>query len=307
VKRSQSLITRITRNIIFRFVAVICLLLPGDAHNFSPEALITPASLAVSAIISAPVSSLATGAVCAGLCLWRFIKDKRKREQRRQEMLQSELAWQKKQAESASILLAAQNQPQKEKPKIQDSVPDKSVSGGSGGSPEDDEEEGKEKKPPAAEKVGATNSIELVRATINNVTKVGSAKEIAKWIDGQKDEIFKMVRPALDNLVKYGNQIKRESVPSKDIAHVFSEKHLNRGIMRFGHNIKDIFLEVIKLIEEADATKMLAQGSNTIRTCINGINIEVRTYLEGDLLRSIDAFSGHSNKVVSNLIKLAER
>lgn len=61
------------------------------------------------------------------------------------------------------------------------------------------------------------------------------------------------------------------------------------------------------MIQEADANKMLIQGSNIIRTYINNIPIEVRTYLEEGVLLSIDTLAEHSERVINNLVNLAKR
>lgn len=175
---------------------------------------------------------------------------------------------------------------------------------GTGNEPPEDPEKKPKDQLPARKTTPPQPSI---TAKVGNEIKTGSSAEIAEWISSQQKEIFNSIKPYLDTLIRHAKQIKGEQASMQDIEHIFSRKHLSNGLMRFAERAEDIYLIAIQLIKEADADEKLTQGSNIIRTFINDIPIEVRIYLQDNILLGVDTFLGHSPRTINNLVNLAKR
>ena len=84
--------------------------------------------------------------------------------------------------------------------------------------------------------------------------------------------------------------------------HVFSKDHVKNGIMNLGKSkseILDKFFDVAK-----STSDKWVEGSNEIRTIINGSNTTIRFYVENGVIINLDGFVGFSSKVIGTLISL---
>ena len=83
--------------------------------------------------------------------------------------------------------------------------------------------------------------------------------------------------------------------------HIFSKAHIRDGIMKLGYSKRNIFDKGINIIQG----KMVqaVNGSNEVRTTINGIKVTIRFYLSDGKIRSMDMFVGWSSRVIGKLLK----
>ena len=72
--------------------------------------------------------------------------------------------------------------------------------------------------------------------------------------------------------------------------------------MELGKSKDEIFNKVIDKISNLDICK-IAEGSNELRTKINGIDTTVRFYVEEGSVVNVDAFKGYSERIVGNLVE----
>lgn len=82
---------------------------------------------------------------------------------------------------------------------------------------------------------------------------------------------------------------------------IFSKAHIRDGIMKLGYSKRNIFDKGINIIQG----KMVqaVNGSNEVRTTINGIKVTIRFYLSDGKIRSMDMFVGWSSRVIGKLLK----
>ncbi len=88
---------------------------------------------------------------------------------------------------------------------------------------------------------------------------------------------------------------------SKTISHMFSKEHMENGIMNLGNSKEDIYNKVLNILQDIDSSKF-REGSNEIRTSINGIETTVRFFIQDNKIINVDAFIGHSARTIGNLI-----
>jgi hypothetical protein len=83
--------------------------------------------------------------------------------------------------------------------------------------------------------------------------------------------------------------------------HIFSKAHIRDGIMKLGYSKRNIFDKGINIIQG----KMVqaVNGSNEVRTTINGIKVTIRFYLSDGKIRSMDMLVGWSSRVIGKLLK----
>lgn len=143
----------------------------------------------------------------------------------------------------------------------------------------------------------------LKEAFINGVSKVGTNKQLSKWIISKAEEVQNLVKGSLGELVKHGNKIKEIYKNPFDVEHIFSKNHIRDNLLSVGSSVEDIAEITIQFIKKADCENLLKEGLGTIRTFVNGIPIEIHAFLENDTLMKINLFPGHSTKIAQNLIK----
>ena len=109
----------------------------------------------------------------------------------------------------------------------------------------------------------------------------------------------------LDDYGKYSSA--NTSIPSEyqqlfenKREHIFSDKHKNKGIMQLGDSEEDIFMQIIRVINKNSA--QWAEGSNEIRTVINGTETTIRFFIKNGNLINVDAYVGYSGRALGNLI-----
>ena len=88
--------------------------------------------------------------------------------------------------------------------------------------------------------------------------------------------------------------------------HIFSSKHTQKDILELdaGKNKRNIFDLMVEKVKTADSKALLKESSNDIVTQINGQTVTVRVFINNGEVTSINAFTGTSNRVIYNLIKL---
>lgn len=89
---------------------------------------------------------------------------------------------------------------------------------------------------------------------------------------------------------------------NRSVSHIFSNDHIKKGIMQLGTDKIDIFNKIINITNKhSDKWDV---GSNEIRTVINNIEVTIRFNVVDNVIRSINAFVGYSERVIGNLINL---
>lgn len=84
--------------------------------------------------------------------------------------------------------------------------------------------------------------------------------------------------------------------------HIFSADHIKGGIMDLGKDKNDIIHSISSKIKDVDASGLLKEGSNQIRTSINGVESEIRVFIKDGSVLSVDAFKGYSSRDIGNII-----
>lgn len=195
-----------------------------------------PAAGVLSAILALPAAPIIVPIACAGLFFWQLFQYKK--EQRDREFQQMILQQaQPEQLEYRGFWVPEQSPGtlhNEQLPPVPTSPPRPQSPGGSGNEPEDPEKKPKDKPPEKTQKPASQLAANQITATVGNVTKTGSSEEIAKWIAKQQSEIFNSIKPKLHELVKHAKQLKGEQLSMRDIEHIFSNKHLTKGIMQLG-------------------------------------------------------------------------
>jgi hypothetical protein len=133
------------------------------------------------------------------------------------------------------------------------------------------------------------------------------ATALERMICFQKfEEIFKKTGEAFMRgmehdcliLLENGKTIKEfTSKVIKDYwGHIFSEKHMKRGIMALGKSQAYIIEEVCELVFAVDKSGRLKQGVNTICVTMNGQKSIVKVVLDSAKVISIDLYTATSGK-----------
>lgn len=84
--------------------------------------------------------------------------------------------------------------------------------------------------------------------------------------------------------------------------HVFSDKHIKSGIMELGDSQNDILNKGFNIIKEIDSKNMLIEGSTQIKTHINGLETEIRIFINDGKVINFDMFKGWSPRDMGNTI-----
>ena len=84
--------------------------------------------------------------------------------------------------------------------------------------------------------------------------------------------------------------------------HIFSEKHLKKGIRQLGNSDWEIFNKFADIIEKTDATKLLKPGTNRIKATISGYGVEISVHLKDGIVKSVNGFKGWSSSSKYNII-----
>ncbi|MCY9771146.1 polymorphic toxin type 35 domain-containing protein, partial [Paenibacillus alvei] len=86
-------------------------------------------------------------------------------------------------------------------------------------------------------------------------------------------------------------------------SHMFSANHIKDGIMKLGSNRQSIFNSVTGKIGSVDPSK-LQKGSNQMHTKINGHDVTIRFYVDGNgTVINVNTFMGTAERVIGNLVK----
>ncbi len=132
----------------------------------------------------------------------------------------------------------------------------------------------------------------LVTASVGYADEVG---DVARHTYRHIDNVGDIAKVGLRSR-KISNRLDMEKVYS----HVFSKQHISNGIMNLGKDETDI---LNKFFDIADKTSNLwVEGSNEIRTTINGLEVTIRIYIEEGKLVNLDGFVGYSQRAIGNLI-----
>ncbi len=84
--------------------------------------------------------------------------------------------------------------------------------------------------------------------------------------------------------------------------HVFSKKHLERGIMDLGTSRSDILNKGFDIVKELDGKRLIKEGHNQIKTHISGIESEIRIFVKDGKMINFDMFKGWSGRNMGNTI-----
>jgi len=115
---------------------------------------------------------------------------------------------------------------------------------------------------------------------------------------------------ALASVISYGvtkaiiakGKIAKDIDMDKISEHVFSNDHINNGIMDLGSSKDDILTKFFDTAR-SNSSKWV-EGSNEIRTIINGKETTIRFFVKNGQIINLDGFAGTSSRVIGNLINL---
>lgn len=100
--------------------------------------------------------------------------------------------------------------------------------------------------------------------------------------------------------IRVGAKISSEINMDKIYEHVFSQDHINGGIMKLGGSESEI---INKFFDIAEATSgKWVEGSNEIHTLIDGVEVTIRIFIVKGQIRNLNGFVGYSERVIGNLI-----
>ncbi len=86
------------------------------------------------------------------------------------------------------------------------------------------------------------------------------------------------------------------------LKHIFSTKHIKGGILELGKNRKEILKSTIDKIKDINNKGLLKEGSNQIRTTMNGVEVEIRVFIKDSNVMSINIFKDYSPRNMGNII-----
>ena len=88
---------------------------------------------------------------------------------------------------------------------------------------------------------------------------------------------------------------------------IFSQKHVNAGIMNLGKNQGEIISKIRDVITKVDKSgKFTTEGNWRIQTIINDVKTEISVYVENGTLENVDAWVGWSGRQLEKVIKMLE-
>ena len=122
----------------------------------------------------------------------------------------------------------------------------------------------------------------------------------------EADEILhNKVQEQLKQLLTDGNKIKgfaKTKIFKPE--HIFSDKHVNRGIMKLGNNKESIVQKIIDVIKIADRGNHLRDRLTRIWTKINNVEVEIHVFVQKDKLVGFDGFVGYSARQNPKPVKI---
>lgn len=102
--------------------------------------------------------------------------------------------------------------------------------------------------------------------------------------------------------------IKRYSDNAAKDDHVFSARHRANGIMRLStladdaEKMKDIINRFKAIVDAVDAQGLLKEGTNSIKTVINGLNVQIQVHISNKEVISLNGYINHSARIWPNTI-----
>ena len=87
----------------------------------------------------------------------------------------------------------------------------------------------------------------------------------------------------------------------RNVSHIFSDKHVVKGLMKLGSSQRDIFNKAFNIV--SSKITQAANGSNQIHTYIKGYKVTIRFYFKDGKFGSFNIFMGWAKKIVGKLLK----
>lgn len=132
-----------------------------------------------------------------------------------------------------------------------------------------------------------------------------SKKEKKRERDSTKEDLVRLKDP--DTSIKKTIQEK--------INHIFSKDHVAKDILRFGPlantaenesaNKEAICKTLEEFIKKVDGQGVLRAGLNQFKVFINGLEAEIRVYIQDGTPSSINLFPGHPDRIIGNSISIS--
>jgi hypothetical protein len=89
--------------------------------------------------------------------------------------------------------------------------------------------------------------------------------------------------------------------------HIFSKKHIQEGLMTAGESQEKIMDSLHDIILFLDKKGLLEEGSNLIKTSINGVNnIEIRCFIENGEAIGVNAYISDFGRIYGNFIDMTK-
>ena len=136
----------------------------------------------------------------------------------------------------------------------------------------------------------------LTGLTVGKIAGAGTS--VADDIANGADDAANVVDDFVENTDKISKNIDMDKISE----HVFSNDHINNGIMELGNSKQDILTKFFDTAK-ANSSKWV-EGSNEIRTIINGKETTIRFFVKNGEIVNLDGFVGTSSRVIGNLINL---
>lgn len=98
-----------------------------------------------------------------------------------------------------------------------------------------------------------------------------------------------------------GVTFRATEVLTSSFRHIFSSKHLKKGLEVFGNSDGEILRKVESIIKSN--IKNLKEGDNFIETTINGVKGTVKTFVEKSDIKSVNDVKGEYERKYNNVIQ----
>ena len=129
-------------------------------------------------------------------------------------------------------------------------------------------------------------------------------------ISGDKSRVKGTLQNAAGAVKIQSTTIKGYADDAIKKGHVFSEKHVKKGIMLLATTAgatdaakKDEILDKFKnIVKDINSKGLFNEGTNQIKTVINGLDVEIKVHIIDGIVKSLDGYIGHSSREWANSI-----
>lgn len=105
-------------------------------------------------------------------------------------------------------------------------------------------------------------------------------------------------------VAKSGGIWKSSRIDAAKFEHIFSKKHVNKGVMDLGSSTDDILNGARNALMKVDKSGGLKDGMNTVVTRMNGHDATVRAFFKNGEMQSLNIFKGTTTRGGQNVVDI---